>query len=183
LAGSALGLHAQNCLLYGLGAAVNGGLYLASRVDSSGAPGGSPGGSSSGLPEAGVSFLAGYADNPAAMGLLLSNAVVGLLVTVVYKLGNAVVKTLALSVSSALLLLLPLLLAAVQGCTGGGVASTTEGLHVEGAVLAGGNNSPPCAASVRAETAQTVAGCAVVLVAALMFMENAPAPHLQTTKG
>ena len=132
------------------------------------------------------------------MCLLLSNAVVGLLVTLVYKLGNAVVKTLALSASSALLLLLPLLWdhlasASLSSSSSPGSFEMAAAAGREDGVedvrdwpeeRSGTSGAVPCLAAASsltvsrgAATAQTFAGCAVVLVAAIMFMEHAPPPH------
>ena len=97
-------------------------------------------------PSAAVGLLSGY-ESPMVILLLFSNALVGLLVTFVYKRGNAVVKTLASSVSSALLLLLPTIEALVSG-----VVSTDEDTDTS--------------------SLQTITGCIVILTSAIIYMEN-----------
>ena len=122
-------IHVQNTVLYSFGTCANLVLFAAGLTSS-----------------ATVGLLSGY-ESPMAILLLFSNALVGLLVTFVYKRGNAVVKTLASSVSSALLLLLPTIEALVSG-----VASTDEDTDTS--------------------SLQTITGCIVILTSAIIFMEN-----------
>ncbi|GAA94910.1 uncharacterized protein L969DRAFT_96364 [Mixia osmundae IAM 14324] len=81
-------LHAQNVVLYSIGAATNVYFFL-SRL----APAGSP------------TFWQGYGSFGAVM-LILSNASIGLIITAVYKYGDAVLKGVATSVTMALMLLI-----------------------------------------------------------------------------
>ena len=108
-------VHVQNALLYAFGVASNLSIFLFGAN-----------------PSAHVGLFAGY-DSPWAVALLLSNSFVGLLVTFVYKQSNAVVKTLAGNVSSALLVGLPALarpfdLPVLSGC---GVILTTTLIYLE----------------------------------------------------
>ena len=107
-------VHVQNAWLYALGAVANACLF---------AGGGGPSGA--------VGLLAGY-DSPWALGLLLSNALCGLVVTFLYRQSNAVVKTLASNVSSVLLVGVPALrsrdLAVLAGC---GTILTTTVIYLE----------------------------------------------------
>mmetsp|Transcript_44452 Transcript_44452/g.100497 ORF Transcript_44452/g.100497 Transcript_44452/m.100497 type:complete len:210 (-) Transcript_44452:133-762(-) len=125
-----MGLHAQNVVLYTLGAASNLVLFWLRLT-----------------PSSHISFFSGYREHPLAIALLLSNAFVGILITFVYRFGNAVVKTLATNVSSAVLLLLPFL---APGALWGAAEAGS------GAAL------------------RTVCGCGVVLVAAVIYLENPP---------
>ena len=126
---SSLGLHGQNALLYAFGVAMNSILYAI------------------GLTPSQLGFFVGHFDSLSVILLLLSNAFVGLLVTFVYRFGNAVVKTMAMSVSSSLLLLLPI-------------------------VLSYGASEPDT--PLRASPLQTASSCIVVLVAALIYLESPP---------
>jgi len=68
-----MGLHAQNVVLYTLGAASNLVLFWLRLT-----------------PSSHISFFSGYREHPLAIALLLSNAFVGILITFVYRFGNAV---------------------------------------------------------------------------------------------
>jgi hypothetical protein len=82
-------LYSQNLVLYGVGSILNFGLYITRVIASSGAE---------------PAFFHGY--TAMACLVVFCNAVIGLVITAVYKYADAVVKTLASSFSTAILLFL-----------------------------------------------------------------------------
>jgi hypothetical protein len=148
----------QNALLYSYGAAANMVLFVVGLT-----------------PSAEVGFFSGYSESPMAVLLLLSNALVGLLVTFVYRRGNAVVKTIATSVSSALLLLLPALRALAVG--GGGVGGGTIvggvglGPDTTGGAAPAEDEGPDEVGDFQQQL-HTLMGCVVILTAALIYLEH-----------
>ena len=147
----------QNALLYSYGAAANVVLFVVGLTPSA---------------EVGFFGLLGVADGGAAAAL---NALVGLLVTFVYRRGTAVVKTIATSVSSALLLLLPALraLAVGGGGVGGGTIVGGVGLGPDttgGAAPADDEGSDEVGDFQ--QQLHTLMGCVVILTAALIYLEH-----------